>query len=410
MMFLVFKITSLIYLLLSSYFWPALFIPSTPILILTNVIMVLYLIAANDVKLRITARFIFICFLLLSISIWYGVISGIIYGIVMFLSFIPAVYLYILPVHRKQALLYFVTKWLAILIGISMIVFALVLLLNLTPPLGILIADGFNYPPYLNYFIYIKSTDAFSIFPRFNAFFLEPGHLAVICSFLLMANQFNFKKNKYCYILLLSVIMSFSVAGYVLLGVSYALLTIRNIRTLLGITIFGGILFLGAQLWDNGDNVLNELVFSRLQYDEDKGISGNNRTTPETDELFEQMIENGEIIIGIDNKEDIRIRGAGYKIFLIRYGVITTILIFCFYFALIPKSANKKYAYIFLFIIMLCFLQRAYPWWYSWLLPFALGVGIVRKHTKLSLRRMKLQVNDKTSRKRPILTYGIAKG
>lgn len=275
------------------------------------------------------------------------------------------------------------------MIGVSIIVFFSVLYFDYSPPLAIFIAEDFNYPPYLNYGLYLKSTADYGLIPRFNAFFLEPGHLALISTFLLIANQFKFKENPYCYVLLVSVIMSFSLAGYVLLGVSYALYTIKNIRTLLMIATVGGIFFLGSQLWNNGNNVVNELIFSRLEYDENKGVSGNNRTTPETDALFDVMVSSGEIIRGIENKDDIRIRGAGYKIFLIKYGIITTVLVFSFYIFLIPKQANRKYALMFLVVIILCFLQRAYPWWYSWLFPFTLGTGTVLNQSRKRKKQIK---------------------
>ncbi|MDE7343204.1 MAG: hypothetical protein K2N19_04215, partial [Muribaculaceae bacterium] len=45
---------------------------------------------------------------------------------------------------------------------------------------------------------------------------------------------------------------------------------------------------------------------------------------------------------------------------------------------LIPKGANVRYSASFVLIIILVFLQRAYPDWYSWLLPYVLGIGISR--------------------------------
>lgn len=393
-MFPLFKITSLIYLLFSSNFWLALWLPSTPIILLTNIIMLLCVIGDKIVRIRMTSRFLLLICCLMGITIWYAVISGVIYGIVMCLSYLPAVYLYVLPYNRKVSLLKFVTKWYGIMVAFSMVVFFSVLYLNYSPPLAIFVAEEFNYPPYLNYGLYLKSTGDYGLIPRFNAFFLEPGHLALISTFLLIANQFKFKDKPYCYVLLLSVLMSFSLAGYVLLGVSYALYTIKNVKTLLAIATMGGVLFLGSQLWNNGNNIINELIFSRLEYDESKGVSGNNRTTPETDALFDVMVSSGEIVKGIENKEDPRIRGAGYKIFLIKYGVITTVLVFAFYFCLIPKRVNRKYALIFLLVIILCFLQRAYPWWYSWLLPFTLGTGTVLIQSRKRKKQIELALGE----------------
>lgn len=59
---------------------------------------------------------------------------------------------------------------------------------------------------------------------------------------------------------------------------------------------------MGGISYNGGRNVLNEKILSRLQYDEDKGISGNNRTSHLADAYFEQYTNNGQILFGVGNQ------------------------------------------------------------------------------------------------------------
>ena len=45
---------------------------------------------------------------------------------------------------------------------------------------------------------------------------------------------------------------------------------------------------------------------------------------------------------------------------------------------LINPKANRRFSISFFLFICIIFLQRAYPGWYSWLLPYVLGIGITR--------------------------------
>lgn len=132
--------------------------------------------------------------------------------------------------------------------------------------------------------------------------------------------------------------------------------------------------------YNQGDNVLNEAIVERLQYDEEKGIAGNNRTSEVVDIYFEDAIRFNEIWNGWGAEEylsvveaDPEFVGAGYKVFLLRDGIVGAILIFLFYFLLARVGPQKKKLYLMLLLYAFCFLQRAYPTWEAWIFPFALG-------------------------------------
>ena len=92
-----------------------------------------------------------------------------------------------------------------------------------------------------------------------------------------------------------------------------------------------------------------------------KGIAGNNRTVQATDKLFSTSSKYGELWLGLgkDGINNSSIKGAGFKIYLLKNGIIATMLVFCLYWLLMPRKCDKRYAYSFLVLMTLIFLQKS---------------------------------------------------
>lgn len=315
-------------------------------------------------------------------------------NVMFFLSQIPiyiqALYLYILPRKRKIDLLHFITKIYSIILGISIIVYLSTYVINI-PSIGSFKAGDLDfYPLYDNYVFFVKTRLYNNFTYRFNGPFLEPGHQAMISGLLLFANKFDFKNNKLLWIPLIGILISFSLAGYVILVLSYILLFVKSIvKVVASLIIFLVFNYIVTDVWNGGDNPVNVLIFERLEYDEEKGISGNNRTGKVTDDYFEQNIKDGKFLLGTrDAKgDDKRIIGAGYKVYLLQNGLIALLLVVLLYRLLINPKCNKRYGFAFFILICCIFMQRAYPTWYSWLLPYTLGCGIYLKNVKYDFIR-----------------------
>ncbi len=304
-----------------------------------------------------------------------------------FAIYMQALYLYILPQKRKIELLQFITKIYSIVLGISILVYLSTYFVNI-PSIGSFKAGDLDfYPLYDNYIFFVKSRLYVNFVYRFNGPFLEPGHQAMISGLLLFANKFDFKNNKLLWIPLIGIIISFSLAGYVILALSYIMLFVKSIGKIIATSlIFIALSFFITDVWDGGNNPVNVLIFERMEYDEEKGITGNNRTSKITDEYFEQSIKEGKLLLGTRGAKgaDTRIAGAGYKVYLLRNGLIALFLIILFYRFLINPYCNKRYGIAFFILICCIFLQRAYPTWYSWILPYTLGCGIyLRNRTRV---------------------------
>lgn len=231
---------------------------------------------------------------------------------------------------------------------------------------------------------------------RFCSIFLEPGYFGTLISFLLIADGFKYN-DKYTRVLLIGLIASVSLAGYITTFIGYVLY-----NSIQGLSV-KKYLYIGVVLaaaygfgvnYNNGDNFINRGIIERLQPDEDRGISGNNRAGEFALAYFEDLVTSGEIWWGIGyegvqkvNGGDAdsgdyynQIRGAGYVIYFITNGVICAILWLLAYLFMGPLSpyANKKYGYCFVLIIILTFIEAGVPSSYSWIIPFILGCNANR--------------------------------
>ena len=347
----------------------------TPMLVLVDVTMIISFSMLN-ISISFTKSIGMVILAILGLTVWSVWCDGTVMGIFTFLAYFPAVFLIMLPWDYQKDILHSITKWYAIMLGIGLVEYLLLFAIPL-PSLGKFVYPG--YEPYTNYGFYIKTTWDKLIIPRFNACLLEPGHQALVSTFLLIANKFNFRHNYYCFILLLGVICSFSLAGYLLLAAGWLLYLINDIRKTIIAGAFLTVVVMGALSFNGGDNALYELIISRLEYDEEKGIKGNNRFTSDTDFIYERGQKSGMSWIGMRQKANLDlIDGAGFKIYVIKYGWIGVILAALFYLSLIPADFNKRYTFVFLTVLALCFVQRAYPSWYSWYFPYIIGIYLNR--------------------------------
>lgn len=386
-----FEILMFAYVLFSSTTWFTIVFPTTPVVGLMNVLMVVCLFPMIK-TLKLTRNFNFAIASLIFIGLWFTAIKGIVFGVYIFFCFLPAIHLLLLPVNYKKALLKFCTKWYAIFLLVSIIFFYVTEIIPFPSPIPPVDVGRNNfYPTFINYFFYIKpSFNPYDI-SRFNGFFLEPGHLSLSTIFFIVANKLDFKNNRYLWIMLFAIIISLSLAGYVLLALSWVLFKSNGVKgILLTALIFSG-LYIGGQLWNDGDNPLNKKILLRLEYNDEKGIEGNNRTDERTDWMFENLISSGRILTGLPDSENKNVFGAGFKKYIIQYGLIAAILVFVFYWSLMSPRCDKKYAIRFFFLIILAFCDCEYPTWFTWLLPYVLGIGVTARGKKLNVVKIYLQ-------------------
>lgn len=375
-MWTLFKIVNLFWLLASTSMWPTALLNPGPVIMPVDILLVICL-GFLPIKIKFGAKTGLILLAILANTLWISYVDGPMIGIIIMEMYLPALFLTFIPANYLKDLLNFCVKWIAILLIPALCLYWITLFVDL-PSLG-----TFSHPnyevPYKNYIFFIKTTYDYGTLVRFNAFLLEPGHLALMCTFLMMACKFRFKQNKWLWVLLVSVIFSFSLAGYLLLIIGYLLLNINSMVKVTLLAIGLSVVVYLAIDYGRGENAVNQLIIERLEKDDSRGIKGNNRVSNATEYVYDSTVRKGRFWTGVKDRVNMSlVEGAGYKLYVINYGVVGVILAFFLYLSLIPSGPDYRYTISFLIVLMLCFMQRSYPSWYSWLFPFITGIYIAK--------------------------------
>lgn len=287
--------------------------------------------------------------------------------------------------------LQFICKGLAIILIPGIILF---LCKGFIPKIGPIIQKGSseNYI-FINQFFLIHRIDGWDIEAtnRFHSVFLEPGFIGSMLSFMMFAIKYNFSK-WYTKTLLVAQLVSLSLAGYILTFAGYVMYLIsegRSIKKIILLAILIPFVYIVATDYNNGDNYINNAIISRLQYDEEKGISGNNRTGSGTEFYYNQAVKSGEIWMGLGPERvkqinggssgsggyDENIRGAGYKVFFVTRGVICAIFFLLFYLLMAIGGCKRKAVRLMAtLLVIITFLPQSTPTSTAWIYPFILGM------------------------------------
>lgn len=295
-----------------------------------------------------------------------------------------------LSIQEAVGLLKLITKYFSIILFVSML-FWIVHLLGTKLPYSIIrFQDSVTYPEFYNYYFFIKA-DYLTFFPRFQSIFLEPGHLGMICAFLLFANQYDLK-DKYVLCIFCALLLSFSLAAYVLLGCGWFLFYLkcekRNIIYIF--LLLSMISVLCSYAWEKEDNVVNEYILSRLVYEDGK-LSGDNRTSEDFDDYFSKKImTSSDCLIGIGPKTfqtKLSFSGSGnssYKVFIVMDGIVGLLIVLFFYSGILLKYYTRELFLLFI-LYVISFIQRPYALWDSQILIYILSAFIFSNERKYKL-------------------------
>lgn len=232
------------------------------------------------------------------------------------------------------------------------------------------------YPPFDNY-IFFLSIDSFLPIERFKSIFTEPGHLGMICSILLYVNGYTLRSWQNC-LMWLALILSFSLSGFLLGFIGFIIykLTTANKPSRGLFLVFGCIasLLIAINNYDeNSTDIVSVQILSRLQYDDEKGISGNNRNTDEFNQMYDNFSNSDEYLFGVDPIKYKELTDAtansSYKNFILSNGIITTLILWIFLF-LYWRTYPSKVGLGFIILLFLSFIQRPYIMWAAQIYTF----------------------------------------
>lgn len=322
--------------------------------------------------------FIFACFFVKEVTI--GTILSL---------FFPLFLVLMLNDNDRVLCFKFIYKWFALLLIPSILAY-LIYLMGGLPSVGrIMVNSNDIYHPlwYLlrdNHLVLVTfPIQAQEGLSRFCSMFIEPGHLGMMCAFLLFAGRFEMKKRT-TWVILAAALLTMSLTAYIMTLGGYVLSKyIRgdiSKKFLILFLLFIICLFIFGSLYNNGNNLLNEYILRRLEPDKENGITGNNRVFGQIDLYFVTMFTDIRLMLfGYDRNtlESLLLSGSGgtgLKMFMISHGILGLIAVFSFYFFYCIMSRIKKVAFGFLLFVFLMFFQRSCWDWLSWIICYTYGM------------------------------------
>jgi hypothetical protein len=321
--------------------------------------------------------------------------------IIFFYKIVIFFFVFTLDISEHKKLLIFFTRIFACIITVSL-VYYFILFLGYQLPYTIIEWPHINggYDPFINYGFLLVPTRLY-VFYRFQSIFTEPGHLGMIASFLLYVNKYKIKKPE-VFIILISLLLSFSLAAYLLLIFGYCIYQtvsskkISN-KILLPVFVLGVLGSIGIYMYINyPDHPITKLIINRMSYDGEKGISGNNRSSLTLNNYYDRnFINSSDIIWGMGaQKFAKRVSGTSpgsYKGYLMDYGLFGVFSLFFFYLSL---TLNNKSKFLTRFLIgmfllyILSFLQRShYALWEIEVFLFATVAKSGNKFLEVSFKK-----------------------
>ncbi|MGM9717889.1 MAG: hypothetical protein ACI3YQ_06455 [Prevotella sp.] len=252
-----------------------------------------------------------------------------------------------------------------------------------------------NYS-YTNFFFFLlDDRELWNILiPRFNSVFLEPGHMGTTI-IMLLATQIGKWKKWYNVVLFVALLMSFSLAAYCL-GVMLLFLRLWMLRRkivlkVLGLVSFLGVIVSGSFVYNDGDNMLNNLIVMRLEVsDTGDDFKGNNRVSEDFEKEFESFLGSSDVLFG--RKMDYEGWGnSGYRVYIYDYGMAGFALFLVFYFFVFRTGRDIRAITTAFVLSMTNFWIRGYPMLFAFLYPYFIISQMNPKNDSL-----KEQDNDAT--------------
>ena len=266
----------------------------------------------------------------------------------------------------------FLCKAMAVIMCFS-IPFFILYLIGFPLPHYHIVNEEFQYS-YENFrFFLLDDRSTMFFVPRFHSVFLEPGHLGTACTFLLLT-QIGKWKRWYNLILFFTIFITFSLAAYVLLAMTFFGAAWIQRKAIVGkILLLVGILSIvvvASIFYNKGDNLVNQLIVQRLTIDEDGKLEGDNRVTSMFETEYDNYIKSDDILWG---REYISMKygwgNAGYRVFIFQYGIIVLLLVFVFYIVFALQGVDRRAMMVMLAIAVSSFIVRSIPLAYYYFIP-----------------------------------------
>lgn len=352
------------------YFWPI----EAHCSLVTMPLFVMALLLSRTTSKPIFTRTDFILPVILSVMVQYyqSIVNAqnIVPFVLAICSMVTYYCVFRINIELAEKSLTLICKGFAVFLVVSMFFFFLYII---GVPLPGIPVNKIEYS-YTNYFFFLlDDRELWNILflPRFNSVFLEPGHMGTTIV-MLLATQIDKWKKWYNIILFIALLLSFSLAAYCLLVILLFLrLWIMRRKLLvkvLGLVSFMAVIVGGSFVYNDGDNMLNNLIVMRLEVsDTGDDFKGNNRVSEDFEKEFESFLNSSDVLFG----RDFAVWGnSGYRVYIYDYGMVGFVLFLVFYFFAF-RTGNDIRAIITAFVMSLTnFWIRGYPMLFAFVFSY----------------------------------------
>lgn len=273
---------------------------------------------------------------------------------------------------RLQKFLTFVCKVMGVLLAASLAGHFLYLLGFPFPGKDVQFDEFYSFTNH--YLFLLDDRNLFTIFPRFNSYFLEPSHIGSAAAFLLFSQRGQWRR-WYNLVLLTTVFFTFSLGAYIyLVAIVFLNLWISGKRfwgKLMVTLAVLGVAILFTFTYNNGENLVHDLIMLRLEMD-DGELAGDNRVTGSFEADYDNFVESSDIVFG-RHYEAVEFGNAGYKVFFYENGLVGILLLLTFYIASMMYTTNKRAFISAIILAILFFLPSAFMLWENIYVPLFAG-------------------------------------
>ena len=263
------------------------------------------------------------------------ILGSLVQGVVSILKdvfvLIPLIFIVLLKTYYKEDLLETIQKYLAIILFISLLGWIIHILGVSTPYINMGLGEGENGDSqyeFENHYIFLVNVTRITdlILPRFSSIFCEPGYLGCLLSLNLFIRRYRFDLTNI--IFYIALLFSFSLAGYILLvfGLFFHFWGIFRSHSIGTIAVL--VLLVGVLIWakdvNNGDNMVNKMLFERLEYDSSRGtIAGYDRSSEYHDKWFwNTFIYQNDLWFG-QKKSTLGANDVDWKAYIVLHGLLS---------------------------------------------------------------------------------------
>lgn len=301
---------------------------------------------------------------------------------------------------EKKAALRFITLSFSVITLFSIIAWILYLV-GIIDVSKVIEYKGYNLGTHVLFFA--NANIGLEMIPRFQGLLMEPGHLGMIISLLLYAN--NYKRKDICNIILfIGLVLTLSLAAYSLFIIGIVLHYLSNggrgskASLLLFLIIIAYAIMVMLQ---NTDSVAYNLFLAKV-VESDNGFFNANRYGTDFLQYYDKhMSDSFTALFGLGDAFDIeRFPGnSGYRVGVISMGWIGVLILFFAYYC-IAKPYHNKRCYFFFLLYIISYFQRPYADWLAEWFIFILampGLSQLSNNSISSLNNEKVLLSDRKS-------------